>query len=41
MTRTMHGVEDFLRLDMLTVVAGGVYGAAGAADCVDKIVVFG
>lgn len=32
MTRTMHGVEDFLRLDMLTVAAGGDYGAADRVE---------
>lgn len=43
MTRTMHGVEDFLRLDMMVAAGGGVggNGGAGVADCVEDTVVFG
>lgn len=42
MTRTMQGVEDFLRLDMMAVAAAGDgNGVAGVADCVEDTVIFG
>lgn len=31
MTRTMQGVEDFLRLDMMAAAGGGDIGGAGVA----------
>lgn len=41
MTRTMQGVEDFLRLDIVAAAGIGDNGGAGVADCVDDTVVFG
>lgn len=41
MTRTMHGVEDFLRLDMTAPAGGCNNDGAGVADCVEDILVFG
>lgn len=38
MTRTMQGVEDFLRLDMAAAAAAGGDGGAGVADCVEESV---